>query len=354
MKNFISFLLCSIAVQFLSAQVIFQENDTLEHKIYSDSPKHIVDKYLKSIKAKKIIFSETLPNYYKIQNKKGKWTLLNLDYDEEKAIHQKAYDEVFLPTAVEAASDIAIAKHKGKYGFLDLEIWKDKRQQPKFDYDSIVFQNKEDIEKINKENNKNVEKTSIGIINPLPYAEFAVQKKGLWGKLVKVEGGTLLLAEPFVYKASKDIPTTKWNGIYHLPYLEDLYHKHNIDLAHPVPEEIVFVTGRNNKTKKWGLYGGESSFKELIKPAYDSIKMHEYPMVYEVWNQQKVGFYNEDFKSIKPTQYDDFRYVNLDHTYACALKKDDYWQLFEAFDGKLLVEGKAKNIDALIELWLKR
>jgi len=117
-----------------------------------------------------------------------------------------------------------------------------------------------------------------------------------------------------------------------------------------VLEEIVY--GRHQKSKTWGLYGGEGNFEELIKPVYDSITMHEYPQVYEVWKDGKVGYYNSDFKWVKAPDYDAFQYLYLDYTYACALKKGENWQLYDAFDRDVLLEDKA--LEELQELWLNR
>ncbi|MEX0995671.1 MAG: hypothetical protein WDZ45_01325 [Flavobacteriaceae bacterium] len=354
MKYILTIIIYLSFINTAFSQLLFQENDTLEHTINQHTPKPILAKYLKSINAQEIVFSEALPQYYKIQNKKGKWQLWKLDYGEETVIHDKAYDEVFLPTVAQAISNFCIAMHKGRYVILDLEVWREGHQQPKFEFDSIVFRNKKEIEKINKENNKNVESTPYGMINHLPNPEFLVKKKGLWGLVLPVEDGRLFTAEPFIYKDLNDVPATKWDAEYQLPFLEDLYKKENIDLAQPVPQEIVYVTGRNKKTKKWGLYGGEGSFEELIKPAYDSIKMHEYPIVYEVWNNNRVGYYNEDFQEVLTPEFEDFNYFHLDYTKGCALYAEEFWQLYDCNDGKLLVEGKAKTLEELQELWLNR
>jgi len=361
LKRFKFFTMKSIAgsfflTLFLStttyAQIYFQENDTLVHEINQNTPKSILNKYLKSKKAKNIIFSEELPQYCKIQNKKGKWQLWKLEYGEEKAIHDKAYDEIEFPSTI--IPYLAIVKNKGKYGVLN--TWSEVATE--FLYDSIIFANIDAIEKQKKANKEAVQKaykegTEI-FDKPLPNLIILAQKKGLWGRIALSEEYEILVAEPFIYETPENVPTTNWDITYHLPYLQDLYKNKNIDLAQPVPQEIVYVTGRNKKIKKWGFYGGEGSFEELIKPAYDSIKMHKYPTVYEVWNQQKVGYYNSDFDLIFEPQFDDFEYVHLDYTHGCALKKNGKWELYDAYEPKKLIEGSATSIDKLIELWLDR
>lgn len=354
MKQFIyTFVVLLVICHKVNAQIYYHVNDTIAKEINKTTPKPILNRYLKSINAKNIVFSEELPHYYKIQNKKGKWQLWKLDYGEEKVIHDKAYDEVFLPSVAHSVVGVSIAKHKGKYGFIAFDVWGEKRK-PKFEFDSIVFQNKEAIEKVNKQNNNKTEPGNYGLINPIPNPEFIVLKKRGWGKLLLTEDAQLAVAEPFIYSNPKEVPNTKWDTDYQLPYLEDLYQKENVDLAKPVPAEIVYVTGRNKKTKKWGLYGGEGSFKELIKPAYDSIKMHKYPIVYEVWNNNKVGYYNEDFQEVLAPEFEDFNYFHLDYTKGCALYAEGFWQLYECQDGELLVKGKAKTLEELQELWLNR
>lgn len=337
----------------LNAQIYFQENDTLDHEINPNTSELVLAKYLKSIKAKNIVFSEEVPNYYKIQWKNGKWKLLILDSGEGISVNDKPYDEVFLPSKVYSNADLSLAKHKGKFGFLDLGQWGEPFKT-EFIYDSIILLNSEEIERIKEYNKTHIENEDFGLTKPIPAPEFAAKKKGFWGKIILGIEGEIFVGEPFIYTRKENIPTTKWDQMYQLPYLQKLYEKHNIDSALPFPQELVYVKAFSSKTKKWGLYGGEGTFEELIKPAYDSIIGHKYPIVYEVWNDNKVGYYNENFELLVEPTFEKFEYVHLDHTYGCALYSKGTWQLYDAYENRLLVNGQAKTIEGLIELWLNR
>lgn len=118
---------------------------------------------------------------------------------------------------------------------------------------------------------------------------------------------------------------------------------------------------RNSDTKRWSyVIKGELPSSTELPTAASSITNYEYRNsigVIEVWCDDEVGYYfydGENIKQILDCKYDDFQYVFLDSTYGCALKKDGMWELYEMDAPNKMVEGSAKSIDELIELWLNR
>lgn len=162
------------------------------------------------------------------------------------------------------------------------------------------------------------------------------------------------LSHNFLYNSPEVVPNPRKLPSHQFEMLKRTRKNFKLDKIETLDTHGYYLKGRNKKTQLWGLFVGEVTVFEQIPMEFKNIIRHRYPETYEVHENGKVGYYNSEFELIKEPVYDDFYYLNIDYTNACALKKNGYWQLFDNSDGSLLVEGKAKSIEELQELWLNR
>jgi hypothetical protein len=188
----------------------------------------------------------------------------------------------------------------------------------------------------------------------------------------------------FHFKSADNIPDSILSNYYWEPYNSEpreyqtqhmevvskyLQENQEIDLAeyfgkykYTENEWKSILMVRHAETKRWSIIIPGGTRRDTETPiAVNKINQHEYgeDILLEVWCENKVGYYFYDTESYNiqkmvNCEFDDFKYVNLDYTYGCALKRNGYWELFSAEKPTKLVEGNAQTIEGLINLWMNR
>ncbi|RFN58175.1 hypothetical protein [Marixanthomonas ophiurae] len=330
------------------AQVYYNDEKTgEEYEINQKTHKNIINAFLKEQKATAIEFNTNRsPDFpFRLKNKIGNWVLFHLGHENlymEKEGRKYSFQ---FPTSVMEQHGFTFANRRGKTYLVNLY---DKEVETKMGFDEVVINTKkETIFTYDKDYN---EKEKIAII----IDKIVVRKDNTWG-LIELRGDDLFyLSRNFLYNSPEEVPPATGFQVYQLEMMENIRQEYNIDLLIALDENGYYFKGRNKKTKLFGLYVGEGEAFESIPPKYDNIIEHKYTGTYEVWKNNKVGYYNSNFKLVFKPSFDDFEYVHLDYTYGCALKTNGKWELYDAFEPEKLIEGSAASIDELIGLWMDR
>ncbi|HBY68070.1 MAG TPA: hypothetical protein DEG69_10110 [Flavobacteriaceae bacterium] len=331
----------------LSGQVSFiEKNSQKEHEINQSTNKQIINAFLKEQKATAIEFNpNSSPDFpFRLKNKKGNWALFHSGYESlfmEK--ESKKYSFQF-PSSVMEQRGFTFANSKEKTYLIDLY---DEEVETKMGFDEIEISTKKDT-LFTYDFNHNEEKRIVEIVDKI-----AVRENNKWGLIERADGGVFLSHNVLYDSPEKVPPATGFNGG-QLEMMENIRKEYNVDLLEALDENGYYFKGRNKKTKLFGVYVGEGQASESILPKYDKIIGHKHGGTYEVWKNNKVGYYNSDFKLVFKPSFDDFETVHLDYTYGCALKTNGKWELYDMYEPQKLVKGSAATIDELIELWLDR
>lgn len=337
------------------AQIEFHHGDPVElYYITEDTHQKIIDAFLKDHKANEIEFNPNKESSFplRIKNKKGNWILFSdgsyyID-GPFLAKESKKYSFDF-PASFQERMRMTLARRKDKKYWVSLEP---KKIETKIAFDELRFTTKIDTQFVQ---GWSEEIEIIGINDKL--VKIAVRIDDKWGCIEPAEEGEeslFYVSRNFLYESSEEVPSATGFSSYQLKMMEQIRKDYNVDLLINLDEHGFYFMGRDEKTKQYGLYMGEGQVSKSIPAEYSDIKRHLNEDTFEVWKDDKVGYYNSDFKLVKEANYDDFHFMHLDYKMGCALKKNGYWQLFDNYDGSLLVEGKAKTIEELQELWLNR
>ena len=182
---------------------------------------------------------------------------------------------------------------------------------------------------------------------------FTVKKGKMWGVIEPCESEALFcVSHNFLYNSPQEVPSARGFNSYQLEMMENIREEYDVELLVNLDGSGYLFKGRQVKTNLWGVYGGEGDGQTYIPSEYDKIIKHR--NVFEVWKNDKVGYYNGDYKLVFEPRFEDFEYVHLDYTYGCALKTNGKWELYDVYEPVKLVEGSAATIGELIELWWNR
>lgn len=332
---------------YIKAQVIFYDEKTDEvYPITSRTEKKVVKAFLNSLNATAINFNPNTSSRFslRLKNKKGNWVLFD-SYEDELVLETKAKKYSFqFPSPSLEKRVFTLAFRKEKTYFINLQESKVITKmsftevQPRTTSDTFMIENPEG-------EMKEVQETSL--------QSFTVKNDGKWG-LIEMVGDNIYLSRNFLYNSSEEVPVATGFQSYQLEMMENLREVQKLDLLMALDENGYYFKARDKKTKLFGLYAGEGVPFNQIPAKYDDIKRHRNPETYEVLKDGKVGYYNGNFDLVMEPIYDDFKFVHLDYTNGCALRKNGKWELYNAHEPKKLVESNAKTIDELIELWLNR
>ncbi len=331
------------------AQVWFYVNDTLEVEINKKTKVEYLNSFLKEKKATKIEFnSNPYSDFpFRLKNKKGNWMLFDL-YEEillEKETRKYSFQ---LPTKLQENMRFTWATRKGKTYWVNLDY---EQIETKLGFEQVSIFTKKDTVQYYNANKETYEDE----VNESIY-KITVYNGEKWGLIEADFDGedSFYLSHNFLYNSPEEVPNPRNLPSYQFEMLKQIREDYILDRIETLDTYGYYLKGRNKKTQLWGLFVGEGTVFEQIPMEFENIIRHKNPETYEVHKNGKVGYYNSDFELIKEPIYDDFHFLNIDYTSACALKLDGFWQLFDQYDGSLLVEGKAKSIEELQELWLNR
>ncbi|RRO24316.1 hypothetical protein [Flavobacteriaceae bacterium 14752] len=323
----------------IHAQVSFYINDAQEVSITKETKRKYIKAFLKAHKAKAIEFNPNPDSNYplRIKTKKGNWALFNIE--NRLIIPKSARQYSFqFPTKHQEENRFTWATQKNKIYWVDLYH---EKVETKMSFDEVKLTTKTEIDRFTQEKVEEIDK-------------IAVRKEQKWGLIEPSyeSDEAFYLSRNFLYNSPEEVPNPREFPIYQLQMIEQVRKDYNADLIKAVDDFGYYLKIRNKRSQRWGLVVGEGQAFNEIPMQYDDIIHHRNPETFEVHKDGKVGYYNSQFELIKNPIYEDFHFMHLDYTRGCALQKDGFWQLFNAFDGSLMVDGKAKTLDELQELWL--
>ncbi|MGM0580023.1 MAG: hypothetical protein ACQETL_05050 [Bacteroidota bacterium] len=337
MRRLILLFFFFLQLSILVSQDLFYQNDNEEeNNINANSDSVSIQNYLRSTNALAIEFDnyDAVNPYYKIQAKNGRWTLFNQNHI---AVNQKAYDFIKLPSAANKYFGFTLARKKGKEAVLMLNG----SDKVKFKYKKIIYVNEEQaLDSILNNDSK---------FAYVPEPILLAKKRKKWGRL-SIAGDEIFISEPFIFNEAENVPKTNWK-VDQLEEIVELRKKERLDLIKPLPHRNNYLKGRHKRSKKWGLYFKEDNYFEVVPPEYDSILIHQHEIVYEVWKEGKVGFYNNDGNLVQEAIFDDFKFISLSKNHASALKLEGNWQLYHNYENRKLFDLKAEDLDVLIKKW---
>lgn len=344
----IIFGLCFLLSLKAHGQIEFYYGNPEErYQITQETDDEIINAFLKEHKATTIDFNPNPDSRYpiRVKNKKGNWVLFVDDWSGNNSIFMLKKGKQYsfqLPTKLQESIKMTLATRKNQTYWVNFES---EIIESKMAFDEVVFATK--IDTLIGDNFSD----EVEIIERI-----AVKIGEKWGVIEPGEYNepSFYVSRNFLYNTLDELPPATGFNSYQLEMMEQIRKEYYVDLLVALDEHGYYFKGRDKKSKLYGLFMGEGEVSGTIPSNYDNIKRHQNTETFEVWKNGKVGYYNSEFELIKEPVYDEFHFMHLDYTWGCALKKEDVWQLFDAFDGSLLVEGKAKSIEALQEFWLNR
>lgn len=348
MKNFITIItLILLFAKTAKAQFFYDEKTDEEYEINQNTDKRIINAFLKEQNAKAIEFNpNSSPNFpFRLKNKKGNWALFDVEKEAlflEK--ESKKYSFPF-PCSYMEQYGFTLANRKGKTYLVTLY---NEEVDTKIGFDEIRPRMVIDTVMTTNIDGEPVEKH---VKYP---SSFTVKEDNKWGLIELADDDRIYVSRNYLYDSPEKVPNATGFISFQLNMMEVLRKKENIDLLVALDKNGYYFKARNKKTKLWGVYSGEGVAYNRIPTKYSSITRHKRPETFEVWKDGKVGYYNGSYTLVLEPIYDDFKFVHLDYTYACALKKNGKWELYDVHEPIKLVEGSAATIDELIELWLDR
>lgn len=336
----------SLAVN-LNAQTYYDENSDKEYEIGPQTNKKVLKAYLRQFECKDIEFNPNKDSNFpfRMKNNKGNWVLF--DVREESVFMEKEGKNYSfnLPDPITESSGFTLANRNEKIYFIQIHgngkiLTKMSFEEviPRLITDTLMFENADGKLEETYENH---------------IASFTVKEGDKWG-LIELANDNIYLSRNFLYQSSEEVPAETGFQSYQLEMMENLRKNHKIDLLIALDKYGYYFKARNKKTKLYGLYTGEGMLLNHIPAKYDDIIRHRNPETYEVWKDEKVGYYNGNYQLVFEPHFDDFKFVHLDYTFGCALKKNGKWELYKPNEPIKLLEGSAETIDELIELWLNR
>lgn len=340
---------CAITMQYTClAQVQYYHEATDEtFLIQPTTDDSIIQCFLNQFKALEIDFNPDEKSKFplRLKNKKGNWVLF--DSHEQTLFMQKesAKYSFQFPGKDMKYSGTTLATRKGKTYIVLIE---NENIDTKRSFDEIRPRMKTVVFKDFNFETEEMHESPEEVFDAL-----LVKKNDKWG-LIEYAENSLYLSHGFLYDDPDKVPPSTGFQSHQLQMVESIRKIYNVVDYEALDDHGYFLKGKNEKSQLFGLYVGEGEPDEKIPPHYTNIVRHINTETYEVWKENKVGYYNSEFVLVIEPVYDEFEYIHLDHTYGCALKTNDKWELFNAFTGEKLVNGSAATTDELIELWLNR
>ncbi|GGE38250.1 hypothetical protein [Psychroflexus planctonicus] len=337
MKQSYFILICSVLFYLpTNAQFWFYVNDTLEVPITKETKPEDVKVFLKEYKATDIEFNPNAESdfQFRLKNKKGNWMLFDA---MNEAIFMEKQTKNFsfqFPSAYQEKMYFTWAKRKNKWYWVN--TYKQEIEE------KLAF---DEVQKIPAQSQEHQDYSKVKI---------KVKNQNKWGLIEAYdEYYTFYVSRNFLYNTPEEVPKATGFEIYQLQMMEQIREDYKVDLLEALDNYGYYFKGRNKKSKLWGMFVGEGQVFGEIPMQFDDIVRHRNPETYEVWKNGKVGYYNSAFELLKEPIFDELQILQHNYEKACALKKDGIWQLFDPFDGSLVVEAKAKTIEELQALWSK-
>lgn len=361
----LTFVLIILFVTCLSsnAQVLNYQGE----KYSPESRKSQIDKLLYTLGATEIEWNTKARKNTvfpaKLKSKKGVWQLYYaygecLISDKESSLKKYNFS---LPRPTMEFLSFTLVEKKGKYGFVSLTTF----NATDLEWDELVFENMDyydnallEMDSIDKMRMNNDEYHFENDLEPIDWNQLIVsaRKENLWYRIeLRLDVDGIYIYKHGVGEKNKSdlLSPTKWYLV-ELKILKKMRKAHQLDVLIPLGDDNILCYGRNSKTHMWGVYDAETR-EELIPAVYDTVKYHTQSFSFEVWKNKSVQVYNENYKLLfENGGFEDFEEVFLDYFYGIALKKDGDWQLYDPKSGELLVKGKAKTLEDLVDLWLNR
>lgn len=328
------------------AQIEFFYGNPKEiYEINQDTDPQILNSFLKNQKATEIEFNPNPNSSYpfRVKNNKGNWTLFHLYYGTSFMNKESSRYSFEFPTKYQEGMYFTWATKENKTYWVDLE---NQEVETKVGFEEVRISMKKDTIFLDSGREDIFE-----VIDKI-----TVRNGDKWGLIEGSEYGkpAFYVSWDFLYNTPEEVPKPTGFQSHQLQMMEDIRKKHKVDKITALDENGYYLKGRNKESKLFGLFVGEGIVFNSIPQKYTKIIRHRNPDTFEVWEDEKVGYYNSEFELINEPIYDEFQFIHLDYKMGCAMKKDGYWQLFDSYNGALLVEGKAKTAEELVENWLNR
>lgn len=351
MQKFKSYLIESLLPFFFflslaaNAQIEFYYGDPEErYEINQDTEDEIIKAFLQEHKAVAIEFNPNPSSRYpaRIQNKKGNWMLFEEGWARPQLfLPKKAKRYTFqFPNPAQEDMQMTWATRKGYTYWVNLE---DKSIETRLKFDEVKLTSKIVQDRFKDDEVERIDKIVVRIDDK-------------WGLLEPsgYDAPGFYISRNFLYNAPEDVPPARNFDDGQLQMVEDIRQTYKVDLVEAIDDYGYYLKGRKKGTQDFGLFMGEGEVAQMLPIDFNTIIRHPNIETFEVWKDGKVGYYNSEFELVKPPVYEEFHLMYFDYTWGCALQKDGFWQLFNTFDGSLMVEGKAETIEELQELWLNR
>jgi hypothetical protein len=327
------------------AQIEFYYGEFEErYEINRETDEDIINAFLKEYKATAIEFNPISATSFpvRIKNKKGNWMLFEEGWARAEAFMTKKAKRYSFQFPNPAQEDIQMtwATRKGYAYWVNLE---DKSIEKRMRFDEVKVTTKTVQDRFIDEKVERIDKIAVriddkwGLIEPSGY-----------------DAPGFYISRNFLYNSPEEVPQARDFDDGQLQMVEDIRQTYKVDLVEAIDDYGYYLKGRKKGTQDFGLFMGEGEVAQTLPIDLNAIIRHPNTDTFEVWKDGKVGYYNSEFELVKPPVYEEFHLMHLDYTWGCALKKGGVWQLFNAFDGSLMVEGKAKTLEELQELWLNR
>ena len=338
----IGFLFCLCT----HAQIEFYYGDPEErYEINQETEDEIVKAFLQEHKAVAIEFNPNSSSRFpaRIQNKKGNWVLFFMEgwARPQLFLPKKAKSYTFqFPNPAQEDIQMTWATRKGYTYWVNLE---DKSIETRLKFDEVKLTSKTVQDRFTDDEVERIDKIVVrtgdkwGLIEPSGY-----HAPGFY------------ISRDFLYNSPEEVPQARGLDDGQFQMVEDIRKAYKVDLIEVLDDHGYYLKDRKKGTQDVGLFMGENEVSQTIPMRYSNIKRHRNMDIFEVWKDDKVGYYNSEFERIKAPIYDDFHLMHLDYTWGCALQKDGFWQLFDVFDGSLMVQGKAETLEELQELWFRQ
>ncbi|NGZ90202.1 hypothetical protein [Psychroflexus maritimus] len=331
----------------VKAQVIFYDEKTgEEYQITPQTDEKLTKAFLDDLNARAIEFNPNTSSRFplRLKNKKSNWVLFDSYEDDLFLVNEAKKYSFQFPSPLLENRGFTLAFRKDKIYYTNLQ---ESKVITKMSFTQVVPRTITGTFMVENPEGELKEEQETSL------ESFTVKNGVKWG-LIEMASDNIYLSRNFLYNSSEEVPEATGFQSYQLEMMENLREVKKLDLLVALDENGYYFKARDKKTKLFGLYAGERMPFNQIPAKYDDIKRHRNPETYEVWKNGKVGYYNGNFDLVMEPIYDDFKFVHLDYTFGCALKKNGKWELYNAHEPKKLVEGNAKTIDELIELWLNR
>lgn len=351
--------------------VLFIDEMGVSYEINPQSEEQIIQKFLDKKDALAIEFNPNLFSNFpvRVKNKSGYWSLIAPQYTKDNtyqlaSIAYKSCSVSFPREEMEQLNLFVLTTNKGtsylaqKNGTNELMV-----------YWSINF---EELQRISD----SYENTDFSVHHYLDLDHFfVVLKKGTHFALAYLHQpsqqffqltGFSFASETSFDEVVKGLTRPDYTFVEER-ILEAIHEAHqtketfdivlHIGYIYEKREHLIALKCRNAVTNSWTIMRLDPNKKKvrLDKESYSDIQTHRKggALVYEVWNNGRVGFINEHLTKRIPCEFDAFQFLVIGREDFCAVQKEGVWSLYDAKTATLVLASTATTVGALEEEWLR-